>query len=155
MSELQATDYPKKNTQEATKSKLSYLLAYDGSDHAKAAISLLLDLPQKSGVPPERCSVSLISVLPTQWIEGHENIQQELLEEKQKFRELGFEVETILKAGNPAATINAHAEETQADLVIIGAKGRRATLGILLGGVAQQVVEYSSRPVLVVHPTMG
>ena len=37
------------------------------------------------------------------------------------------------------------------DLIVIGAKGLRATLGILLGGVAQQVVEYSNHPVLVVR----
>ena len=62
-----------------------------------------------------------------------------------------MQVETILIAGNPAATLNAHAQEIQADLMLIGAKGLRATLGILLGGVAQQVVEYSTCPVLVVR----
>jgi nucleotide-binding universal stress UspA family protein len=34
---------------------------------------------------------------------------------------------------------------------VLGAKGLRATLGILLGGVAQQVVEYAHCPVLVVR----
>ena len=33
----------------------------------------------------------------------------------------------------------------------MGAKGLRATLGILLGGVAQTVVEYANWPVLVVR----
>jgi nucleotide-binding universal stress UspA family protein len=34
---------------------------------------------------------------------------------------------------------------------VLGAKGRRATLGILLGGVVQQIVEYADDPVLVVR----
>ena len=34
---------------------------------------------------------------------------------------------------------------------MLGAKGLRATLGILLGGVAQQVVELANQPVLVVR----
>ena len=37
------------------------------------------------------------------------------------------------------------------DLLVVGAKGLRATFGILLGGVAQQVVEYANCPVLVVR----
>ena len=36
-------------------------------------------------------------------------------------------------------------------MIVLGAKGLRATLGILLGGVAQQVVEYARWPVLIVR----
>jgi nucleotide-binding universal stress UspA family protein len=78
-------------------------------------------------------------------------MQAGLNHEQQRLVEAGMHVEAILIAGNPAATLNAYAAEIQADLMLIGAKGLRATLGILLGGVAQQVVEYSSCPVLVVR----
>ena len=78
-------------------------------------------------------------------------MQAGLDREQERLAQAGMQVETILIAGNPAATLNAHAEEIQADLMLIGAKGLRATLGILLGGVAQQVVEYSTCPVLVVR----
>ncbi len=137
---------------EGTKArKLHYLLAYDGSEHARAGVSLLLDLPNQSGISPVSCAVTLISVLPTQSIGGHEAMQVALDLEKERLQQAGFETQAILKAGNPAATINDYAEEIQADLIIIGARGLRAALGILLGGVAQQVVEYSSSPVLVVR----
>ena len=131
--------------------KMHYLLAFDGSDHAQAALQLLLDLPCSCSIPPEHCSVTLMSVLPTQWIGGHEQLQAALNLEQQRLVDAGMQAETILIAGNPAATLNAHAEEIQADLILIGAQGLRATLGILLGGVAQQVVEYSTSPVLVVR----
>ena len=131
--------------------KMHYLLAYDGSEHAQAAIQLLLDLPCACSIPPEHCSVTLMSVLPTQSIGGHEQMQAGLNREGQRLAEAGMQVETILIAGNPAASLNAYGEEIQADLLLIGAKGLRATLGILLGGVAQQVVEYSTCPVLVVR----
>jgi nucleotide-binding universal stress UspA family protein len=131
--------------------KMHFLLAYDGSEHAQAAIQLLLDLPCACSIPPEHCSVTLMSVLPTQWIGGHEQLQTGLDREQRRLAEAGMQVETKLIAGNPAATLNAHAEEIHADLILIGAKGLRATLGILLGGVAQQVVEYSTCPVLVVR----
>ena len=131
--------------------KMHYLLAFDGSEHAQAAIQLLLDLPCACSIPPEHCSVTLMSVLPTQWIGGHEQMQAALDLEQQRLVSAGMQVEIILIAGNPAATLNAHAEEMHADLILIGAKGLRATLGILLGGVVQQVVEYSTSPVLVVR----
>ena len=137
--------------QAASKTGLSYLLAYDGSEHARAAVQLLLDLPETGGFMPSRCSLTLISVLPTQSIAGHEQLQQALSDEESRLKQAGFEVQTILKAGNPAASINDHAQEAQVDMILVGARGRRSALGILLGGVAQQVVEYSTRPVLVVR----
>jgi nucleotide-binding universal stress UspA family protein len=131
--------------------KMHYLLAYDGSEHAQAAIQLLLDLPCACSIPPEHCSVTLMSVLPTQWIGAHEQMQAGLNQAQRQLTEVGMQADSILIAGNPAATLNAHAAEIHADLMLIGAKGLRATLGILLGGVAQQVVEYSTCPVLVVR----
>jgi nucleotide-binding universal stress UspA family protein len=35
------------------------------------------------------------------------------------------------------------ADENQPDLIVVGARGLPATLKVLLGGVAQQVVEYA------------
>lgn len=131
--------------------KLHYLLAYDGSEHAEAALQLLCDLPCTCSIPPDHCSVALISVLPTQWIGAHEQMQAGLDHAQKRLADTGMQVETKLIAGNPAATLNAQAEEIKADLILIGAKGLRASLGILLGGVAQQVVEYSTCPVLVVR----
>jgi nucleotide-binding universal stress UspA family protein len=53
--------------------------------------------------------------------------------------------------GYPAEKIIETAKQMKPDLILIGAKGLRATLGILLGGVAQQVVEYACCPVLVIR----
>src|SRR4030066_48885 len=84
--------------QAASKTGLSYLLAYDGSDHSRAAVQLLLDLPETGGFTPSRCSLTLMSVLPTQSIGGHEQLQQALLDEESRLKQGGFEVQTILKA---------------------------------------------------------
>jgi nucleotide-binding universal stress UspA family protein len=133
------------------KTGLFYLVAYDGSEHAQAAISLLLDMPGASKISPASCKLTLMGVLPTQWIGNHELIQAALNKEEQRLKSAGFQVQTILRAGNPAATLNEHALESGSDLIVIGAKGLRSALGVLLGGVAQQVVEYSCCPVLVVR----
>jgi len=125
--------------------KMKLVLAYDGSEHAIAAIDLISDLPLREPY------VTLMAVLRTQHIQDHENMQEELNNIRERLKARGMQVDTVLKVGNPAATINSHAQEIQADLILMGAKGLRATLGIFLGGVAQQVVEYSSCPVLVVR----
>ena len=126
------------------------LVAYDGSAHAQAAITLAEEL-FKPCVLGQQCNLTAMTVLPTQYIGGHEALQQSLDEVKQRLELQDFPVEALIKAGNPAASINAYAEEINANLIVIGAQGLRATLGILLGGVAQQVVEYSHCPVLVVR----
>lgn len=125
---------------------LKILLAYDGSKHAQAAADLLMDLR----LPPHT-QVLALAVMPPQRITGHEILQAALNWTADQLRETGLEVKAELKAGTPAATINEMAENFNIDLIVIGARGLRATLGILLGGVAQQVVEYSGCPVLVVR----
>jgi len=127
------------------------LLAYDASPHARAAAEMLADLARNKPACLEDCQLAMVAVLPTQYITGHEQLHSALIQAADLLRSYGLQVSQEIKAGNPAASINAVADEIQADLVVLGAKGLRATLGILLGGVAQQVVEYSRCPVLVVR----
>lgn len=65
---------------------------------------------------------------------------------------MGYQVEIDLKLGHAAEMILEIAETRKPDLIALGAKGLRSTVGILLGGVAQQMVEYACCPVLVVRP---
>jgi nucleotide-binding universal stress UspA family protein len=60
-------------------------------------------------------------------------------------------VETGLLHGHPAASLIEFADDYEPSLIVLGAKGLRATLGILLGGVAQQVVEHARWPVLIIR----
>ena len=122
------------------------LLAVDGSEHFLAAVDFLDDLPL-----PESCSVTAVAVLPTQQATRFSALEIVLEQTQKSFKKKGIPVTMELKAGNPAETINEHADVISPDLIVLGAKGLRATLGILLGGVAQQVVEYARWPVLIVR----
>ena len=140
------TNHPtEQETTEGYISAINILLAYDGSWHAHAAVNLLSSLDLGS-----RSTVTCLAVMGTQNISAHEALQNSLNDAGERLKESGVQVTTVLKAGNPAASINDWADLHDVDLTVIGAKGLRATLGILLGGVAQQVVEYSKSPVLVV-----
>lgn len=125
---------------------MTILLADDGSKHAQAAIKLLCDLP----LPPET-DILAVSVFTPLQSSDHEKIRTSLSKTKECLLERGLQVNSQLVLGYPAEKIIDFAEETHPDLIVMGAKGLRATLGILLGGVVQQVVEYANWPVLVVR----
>ena len=128
--------------------RMNILLAVDGSDHSLAAAHMLGDLPCFPG-----CHlVALMVVVPR--LTSHNYYIDSVLDYTEQVLKQGNnpQVETVkLFGANPAETINQFAQDMPADLVVVGAKGLRATLGILLGGVAQQVVEYATCPVLVVR----
>ncbi|MCL4529900.1 MAG: universal stress protein [Chloroflexi bacterium] len=128
------------------KKRLSILLADDGSQHAQAAVDLLgeLSLPPKSRVTDLR-------VFTPDQIPGIPDFENALGKTKEQLLQMGIATETNLVLGEPAEKIIEIAETDQPDLIVIGAKGLRSTLGILLGGVAQQVVEYACCPVLIVR----
>ena len=52
--------------------------------------------------------------------------------------------------GSPAREIVAHAETTNADLIVVGTHGRGGISHAVLGSVAERIVQKAKRPVLVV-----
>lgn len=54
----------------------------------------------------------------------------------------------MLRGGDPAAEIVAHASRCSADLVVLGTHGRRAMARLVLGSVAAEVVRHAPCPVL-------
>jgi nucleotide-binding universal stress UspA family protein len=122
------------------------LLAVDGSADCLAAASLLHDLPWPAG-----SQLTLLAVLPDRAAPDHEPLLASLNTAASVAVSDQLWVGQKLLAGHPAEQLAGYADEHRPDLLVVGAQGLRATLGILLGGVAQQVVEYANCPVLVVR----
>ena len=123
------------------------VLAVDGSDYAFAAAQLLDDFIGKS-----YCQITIIAVLDTPHTPRRQLLLDALDRSKEIISKPDREISVGLLHGNPAACICDYADSLKPDLIVLGAVGRRATLGILLGGVAQQVIEYAHFPVLVARP---
>ncbi|GIK42905.1 MAG: hypothetical protein BroJett011_67380 [Chloroflexota bacterium] len=119
---------------------LQILLAVDGSEHTEAAVQLLCHLP----LPPGSHVIAAGVVTPHRKPAATLREVQLLLRDK---------VRTTMEclSGHPAQAFTEFAKVHQSNLIVIGATGLRAVLGILLDGVAQQVVEAADRPVLVVR----
>ena len=123
------------------------LLAVDGSAYAQAATLLLDELLGASA-----CTITIVAVLDTPHTPRRQLLQDALQDTQAILQKPGREIIFGLLRGNPAATICDYADDHSPDVIVLGAKGRRATLGILLGGVAQQVIEYAQQPVLIARP---
>lgn len=129
-----------------TERRMNVLLADDGSEHAQAAVKMLQELP----LPP-KSRVHVLRVFPPGQTYAVGQMERNLKHTKEQLLEGGIQADADLVLGYPAEKIVETASQMKPDLMLIGAKGLRATLGILLGGVAQQVVEYACCPVLVVR----
>ncbi len=125
---------------------MQIILAVDGSEHAWAAIQLVKDLP----LHPDS-SITCLAALDSPRTPRMAALLGALEEAQVAFQAAPWKVTSGVVHGSPAKALLEFEEEHPADLLVVGAKGLRATLGILLGGVAQQVVEHANCPVLVVR----
>ena len=126
------------------------LLAVDGSENSLAAVKTVRDMALAAAHCTE-CQVKILGVLPVSEGSNHAVYLIPLREAERILSEHGVQAASDLIQGYPAEVLLDQAATNHPDLVVIGAKGLRATLGILLGGVAQQVVEHACCPVLVIR----
>jgi nucleotide-binding universal stress UspA family protein len=128
------------------KQRLNILLADDGSQHAWAAVEWLQSIPF-----PPKSSIFVFRAFHSGQIQVVPVFERALERTKTQLSSLGIRVETELQLGHAAAKILEIAEARKPDLIVLGAKGLRSTASILLGGVAQQVIEYACCPVLIMR----
>ena len=69
--------------------------------------------------------------------------------------ELGVHGDALVVRGRPFSAIAARSEETDADLVVVGAHGENFLLTPLLGTTAHRILRLSRKPVLLVKQTPG
>lgn len=142
---------------------LRILLAYDGSNAAKAAVELLASLPLR-----ERAQVTVLGALTVattlyrmdivqrlseSWERRKEELQAEIEAVAERLREATPDVTAVLREDGPDASreILEAAHEFDVDLIVVGYKGKSAIERFLLGSVANRVVYHADRSVLVVR----
>lgn len=136
------------------------LIAYDGSDQAKAAIRAAAH-----ELRPGRDAVVLtvwqpLSALPfggaanTDLEEGIEDGALKVAEEGARLaRSVGFQAMPLAECGDPVwRTIVDSADDHDATIVVMGSHGRTGLGLVLMGSVAAAVARHAERPVLIVHP---
>jgi nucleotide-binding universal stress UspA family protein len=84
------------------------------------------------------------------WASVKTEAEQNLGRYAEPLRAKGLEVDVIVREGYPATVIEEEAVERQADLVVIGTRGLSGLKHLLLGSIAERVVQKSPCPVLTV-----
>lgn len=141
------------------------LLANDGSDGAIAARDLLaeLQLPEGSTItvasalrPPPTPPLDLSAVADESAETERRllaDLDAELADAARALDAPGRTVERRILRGRPADAILAEAADMEADLIVMGSRGHGPFKSALLGSVSTEVVNASSRPVLVARGT--
>lgn len=133
----------------------SILIAADGSDNSLRATRQAADIASLlGGVKVELVSVIVIDVYSDMVydpIEAHGEAQREILKDASDIlADAGISHEIVLLHGRPADEIIRYAEESGADLLVIGGRGLGALREFALGSVSHKVLTHAKCPVLVV-----
>jgi nucleotide-binding universal stress UspA family protein len=133
------------------------LVGYDGSAAGRKAFDAALELAAKHGAELHVLSVARPSevgddVETEAVIEHSRQYHRRLLAElKSSASAKGVKTHYEVAVGHPAEQIIYHADRYQADLIVVGDRGRSKFAKLLLGSISKNVVQYAGRPVLVVR----
>ena len=144
----------------------SIVVGTDGSETANSAVTQAIDLAKAVGA-----KVQLVSAYEPvsdsrlrqeqkqapedlQWmINPREDVDSTLEDAKTQAEEAGVEVQIHARQGDPADAILDVAEETNADLIIVGNKGMTGAKRFLLGSVPNKVSHHAPCSVLIIRTT--
>jgi nucleotide-binding universal stress UspA family protein len=133
------------------------LVGYDGSAAGRKAFDTALELARKDGAELYVVSVArpleiADDVEAEAVMENSREYHRRLLAElKTSVATKGVKTHYEVAVGHPAEQIIYHADQHQADLIVVGDRGRSKFAKLLLGSISKNVVQYAARPVLVVR----
>jgi nucleotide-binding universal stress UspA family protein len=144
----------------------SIVVGTDGSETAGKAVLQATELARQVGA-----SVSLVSAYEPvsgnrlreekrevpkdmEWmVNPREDVEATLKEAAEKVEGAGVKVDTFAREGDAADAILDVAEETNADLIVVGNKGMTGTKRFLLGSVPNKVSHHAPCSVLIIRTT--
>ena len=136
------------------------LVPLDFSRHADSVLEWAAHLAQEHGsrllllhayhLPVEFQQLEGAYLPQDFWASVKSEAEQNLNRYAEPLRAQGLEVEVIVREGYPATVIEEEAVDRQADLIVIGTRGLSGLKHLLLGSIAERVVQKAPCPVLTV-----
>ncbi len=143
------------------------VVGIDGSDEAAHALDWAIRLAKEVGsevvavfaIAPSVYAAEMAGYAPAMLApELDDKWRSEIKEEFEKqwaapLASSGLKYRTVLEDGRPASVIADTAERENADLVVVGRRGRGGVAELILGSVSHELTLQSKRPVLLIsHP---
>lgn len=138
------------------------LVGVDGSKESRNAAAFAADLAKSTGAS---LTIANAVDMPIDALASPEMVaRMEVWSEEERARasenvkeiatglaRAGVQIEAMTPSGSPAETLAGLAKSGDVDLVVVGHRGRGAVARLLLGSVADRLVQISPKPVLVVR----
>ena len=131
------------------------LVGFDGSEGSEQALNRAMILLDEYG------KLILLAVVPSSTDksfvdeEGYQKLKikaENLISNTiADLGEQSFEIEGLVEIGDAAAKIIDVANRLKVDLIVLGSKGTSELGQYLIGSVANKVVQYAAKPVMVVR----
>lgn len=141
------------------------LVPIDFSPHAESVLEWAGHLAEEHGsrvvllhayhLPVELQQLEGTYLPPEFWPGVRAEAEQQLARSAERLRARGLEVEAVVREGYPASVIEEEAERQSADLIVIGTRGLSGLKHLLLGSIAERVVQRAPCPVLAVKQKPG
>jgi nucleotide-binding universal stress UspA family protein len=131
----------------------------DGSRGAEAAVEKVIELMHGSSVTvhlvcayPGRSTLARIGMSARQEAVDMRGVAADVLARAEgRLREAGFAIEKHAREGDPAQTIIDVADEQNAELIVVGARGTTGLGRFMLGSVAGKLSHHAPSSLLIVR----
>lgn len=139
------------------------VVGVDGSEHADAAIDWAARMAKGMGseviavfavAPPVYFDTGYMAPIAPPQFDPEWRAEMKREFEKQwckGLRDAGVSYRTIMEDGSPASVIAQVADKFDADMIVIGRRGRGGIAELVLGSVSHALVLHSKRPILVIE----
>jgi nucleotide-binding universal stress UspA family protein len=131
-----------------------FVVGYDGSENARAALERALELGQELDLPVIAAfgfSANPVGGELTDYREAvEEHARGVLAEATAAAQASGVAVETVIVEEEPAAALAALAHDRDARAIVVGTRGESPWRGALVGSTPHKLLQLADRPVLVV-----
>lgn len=130
------------------------IIGYDGSDCAKEALRVAVEVGRAYGEPVTVAFGYQVSPVGGEVHDYHLALRdlatKRLQEAKALVGDDAGQIEAVIVEDAPAAALVQLAAERDARLIVVGTRGERPLHGALLGSTPHKLLQLSDRPVLVV-----
>ena len=139
------------------------MVATDGSELVRKAVDSAIEIAKLSGAKLYAVHVITLGayypITTSRDAEWKKEMKEQLITESKEAtayvenagRVANVEVESVILEGSPAEELVDFAEKNDIDLIVMGTQGKTGILRFLIGSVAENVVRYSKKTVLVVR----